>query len=136
MSMTRNTLQILVTAIAAISMGAGALTSVSASQATDAFKYPRLVLNGRLSDTFLFDQCEYISGMTCRITLKAGRTLPSQVFFTEFDGAGKQVKRKVRLVYPNLKPGESGRATFRLRSGTPSKIVMYGEWKGAWKSPY
>src|SRR3954469_13592007 len=91
---------------------------VSAAQGEAAFKYPLLVLEGRLANTLVFDRCEYISGMTCRITLKRNATLPSRVFFSEYGKSEKQLGRKLRLIYPNLKPGESGRATFRLQSST------------------
>ena len=111
-------------------------TPAAAIPVFEPFQSPRLVLEGRLADTFSFGRCEYISGMTCRVTLKRGATLPSQVYSAEYDNSGTQVSPRVRLIYPNLKPGESGYATFRLRSGTPARLVLSGEWTGPWKDPY
>jgi hypothetical protein len=42
---------------------------------------------------------------------------------------------RVRLIYPELGPGETGRATFRIHS-PPATIVLQGEWKGPWQDPY
>jgi hypothetical protein len=133
MAKNRNAARLVLTTTA---MVIAAANIESASQAGDVFKYPRLILQGRLASTFVIDQYEYISGMTCRIALKGGGVLPSQVFFIEFDAAGKQIGRKVRLIYPQLNRGETGKATFRLRSGSPAKVVLRGEWKGPWKDPY
>ena|SRR5437879_9416611 len=32
--------------------------------------------------------------------------------------------------------GEAGYATFRIRSSSPTKDVLRGEWKGPWRDPY
>jgi hypothetical protein len=123
-------------AVVVVSFPARPIAFGEGKQANEGFEYPRLVLHGKLATTLVIDHCEYISGMTCRIRLKETAALPSRVFFTEYDSAGKQVGRKVRLIYPKLNPGESGKATFRLRSSIPSKIVLRGEWKGPWRDPY
>jgi len=62
--------------------------------------------------------------------------LPSEVFFTEFDEHGSQAGARVRLIYPELKSGETGWATFRIRLATPTKIVLQGEWNGSYRDPY
>jgi hypothetical protein len=100
------------------------------------FSYPKLVLEDKLARTFTVDGCEYISGMTCRISYNGKEPLPSEVFFIELDQAGKTLGPKIRLIYPKLKPGESGKATFRIRSNNPAKIVLQGHWNGPWKDPY
>ena len=100
------------------------------------FQYPELVLQGRLAMIFKIDRCEYISGMTCRIRYNGKAPLPSEVFFVEIDAEGKTQRSRVRLIYPRLQSGESGKATFRLRSSSPARIVLTGEWKGPWKDPY
>ena len=100
------------------------------------FRYPSFELAGDLKDIFEVKDCEYISGMTCRIHYKGVRPLPSQVFFTEFDEQGRQAGPAVRLLYPRLQPGETGYGTFRIRSSSPAKVVLRGEWKGPWRNPY
>jgi hypothetical protein len=100
------------------------------------FRIPNFEFKGKLAKTFELSDCEYISGITCRIRYSGVLPLPSQVFFTEFDERGQQASARVRLIYPKLAPGETGRATFRIRSGRPSKVVLEGEWKGPWRDPY
>jgi hypothetical protein len=100
------------------------------------FRYPQMVLEGHLNEIFTLCGCRYISGMTCRIEYNGARPLPSQVFFKELDESGKSAGPEVRLIYPRLEPGETGLATFRIRSSSPTKISLRGEWKGAWKDPY
>jgi hypothetical protein len=100
------------------------------------FRYPEMVLQGHLSEIFTLCGCEYISGMTCRIEYNGARPLPREVFFKEFDESGKAAGPEVRLIYPRLEPGETGYATFRIRSGSPTRISLRGEWKGPWKNPY
>ena len=95
-----------------------------------------MVLRGHLKETFTLCGCEYLSGMTCRIEYSGARPLPSEVFFQEFDKAGTPAGPEVRLIYPNLKPGETGFATFHIRSSSPAKISLRAEWKGPWKDPY
>jgi hypothetical protein len=104
---------------------------------TDAgFRIPNFELSGKLAKIFKLSNCEYISGITCRIHYNGVLPLPSQVFFTEFDERGQQAAVRVRLIYPKLAPGETGRATFRIRSGRPAKVVLEAEWKGPWRDPY
>ena len=104
--------------------------------ADSGFTYPRFELKGKLAKIFTVTDCEYISGMTCRIHYSGVLPLPSQVFFTEFDEHGQKAGTQVRLIYPKLGPGETGRATFRIRLSRPAKIVLEGEWKGPWRDPY
>ena len=73
--------------------------------------------------------------MTCKITYNGKSPLPSEVFFTEVDSDGHAGK-KTRLIYPNLKAGERGAATFRIHAGEPAKIILAGVWDGPWKNPY
>jgi hypothetical protein len=100
------------------------------------FQYPELVLQDRLATIFTIDRCEYISGLTCRIRYNGKAPLPSEVFFVEVDAEEKAPRSRVRLIYPRLKSGESGKATFRLRSSSAARIILTGEWKGPWKNPY
>jgi hypothetical protein len=100
------------------------------------FVIPKFELAGKLARIFTVNKCQYISGMTCSIRYKAVFPLPSQVFFTEFDESGRKVGARVRLIYPKLNPGETGKATFRLRSDKPAKVILEGEWNGPWRNPY
>ena len=97
---------------------------------------PAIVLSETLATIFAVDHCEFVSGLTCRITYNGKRRLPSCVFFTEFAEDGKSAGPKVRLIYPRLDAGESGKATFRTRLDFPAKIVLVGEWHGPWQAPY
>jgi hypothetical protein len=101
-----------------------------------AFRIPKFELAGKLSKIFKVSRCEYISGLTCRIHYNGKLPLPSEVFFTEFDDHGKKAGPRVRLIYPELNPGETGIATFRIRLSSPAKIVLEGEWNGPWRDPY
>lgn len=101
-----------------------------------AFRYPKFELKGDVAKIFAVTDCEYISGMTCRIHYNGSLPLPTRVFFTEFDGRGHKAGARVRLIYPKLEPGETGRATFRIRMFRPTKVLLEGEWKGQWKDPY
>jgi len=116
--------------------GLGERQNQPQSSADDGFRLPSFVLEGNLAKIFVLSKCEYISGITCSIHYNGVLPLPSQVFFTEFDEHGHQAGARVRLIYPELKPGERGAATFRTRSAFPSKIVLHGEWKGPWRNPY
>ena len=104
--------------------------------AEDAFRLPKFELEGRLAKIFEVTDCEYISGITCRIHYNGALPLPSHVFFTEFDEQGQRSGKRVRLIYPKLEPGEKGRATLRIRLARPAKIVLQGEWNGPWQDPY
>ncbi len=97
---------------------------------------PKLELSGRLREIVSFSDCKFISGLTCRVEYNGKSPLPSEVFFTEYDSAGRKLGKKTRLVYPHLKAGERGSATFRLRSLSPARIVLQGVWGGPWKDPY
>ena len=103
----------------------------------DGFCFPHIELSLRLSEIFVFSDCRWISGMTCKITYNGKSRLPSEVFFTEFDSYGEQLGRRTRLIYPNLAPGERGAATFLSRNtGNPARIVLDAAWDGPWKNPY
>jgi len=66
----------------------------------------KLILKGRLVDTFEFAQCDAVSGMTCKITLKDGARLPSRVFVQALDSHDEPLGNRLLLPYPRLKPGE------------------------------
>jgi hypothetical protein len=100
------------------------------------FRVPTFQLTGKLAKIFSIQKCEYISGLTCRIRYNGAAPLPSEVYFTEFDQQGRKVGPRVRLIYPKLKPKETGVATFRIRMAEPTKIVLQGEWNGPWRDPY
>jgi hypothetical protein len=108
----------------------------SCGQDSSGWTYPTFKLKGRLAEIFAISDCQWISGLTCRIRYNGRYALPSEVFFTEYDVKGKRLGRRTRLIYPHLKAGERGYATFRLRSGCPSTIELEGIWKGEWKNPY
>ncbi|HET6842431.1 MAG TPA: hypothetical protein VFK06_12225 [Candidatus Angelobacter sp.] len=95
---------------------------------------PPIVLKGKLADLLQISDCRAISGMTCRISFTENAVLPSRVFLQEIDEANHQAGHKRPLIYSDLKPGESGWATFRV--GRARTVVLTGEWKGSWKSAY
>jgi hypothetical protein len=99
-------------------------------------RVPTFQLTTRLAKIFSIQKCEYISGLTCKIHYNGAGPLPSQVFFTEFDENGDKAGPRIRLIYPELKPGETGTATFRIRLAEPAKVVLQGEWNGPWRDPY
>jgi hypothetical protein len=101
----------------------------------DGFCFPQIDLSPRLSEMFVISDCQWISGMTCKVTYNGKSPLPSEVFFTEFDPDGSQVGPRTRLIYPELAPGEHGAATFRVRTH-PARIFLEGTWDGPWKNPY
>jgi hypothetical protein len=101
-----------------------------------AFPIPKFELTAKLSKIFTISRCEYISGLTCQIHYNGKLPLPSEVFFEEFDEHGKKAGPRVRLIYPELKPGRDGVATFRIRLSRPARIVLEGEWNGPWRDPY
>ena len=74
--------------------------------------------------------------MTCDLHYNGVLPLPSQVFVTEFDERGQQAGARIRLIYPKLRAGEEGRATFRIRLSEPDKIVLQGGRNGPWRNPY
>ncbi len=96
-----------------------------------------LILKGRLVDTFEFTQCDAVSGMTCRVTLKDGAQLPSRVFVQALDSHNQPLGKKLPLPYPELKPKQSGRTSFpsRIPAGTAT-VVLTGEWNGRYRPAY
>lgn len=100
---------------------------------------PEFVLQDKLQQIFSLSDCQFISGITCKITYNGKLPLPSEVFFTELDDQGQALGKKTRLIYPHLNPGERGTATFMQRGvtkGWPTKVVLMGKWDGPWKDPY
>ena len=101
-----------------------------------AWDMPKMELEPQLAEIFTVRRCKFISGMTCRIKYNGKAPLPSEVFFTEYDAEGKALGPRTRLIYPKLEKGETGVATFRLRSGHPARVVLAGSWNGPWRNPY
>ena len=99
-------------------------------------RIPPFELRGNLAKIFSISDCQYISGLTCKIRYNGAAPLPSEVFFEEFDEHGRKAGARVRLIYPKLERGERGSATFRIRLASPAKIVLQGEWNGPWRDPY
>jgi hypothetical protein len=97
---------------------------------------PVMKLTGDLQKIFSIADCHAISGLTCRITYNGKLPLPSEVIFVEYDKNGTVVGNKTRLIYPELKPGETGYATFRIKSASSTTIDLTGIWKGPYKNPY
>jgi hypothetical protein len=97
---------------------------------------PVMKLTGDLQKIFSITRCQWISGLTCRISYNGKLPLPSEVFFIELDKEGRVVGKKTRLIYPKLEPGETGYATFRINSDSTAKIVLSRIWKGPYKNPY
>lgn len=118
----------------------GTVSSMPGQQAEGhndhAFRVPKIELREKLAKIFSVSDCKYISGLTCRIRYNGTAPLPSEVFFTEFDDQGRKAGSRTRLIYPKLKAGERGYATFRIRLAEPAKIVLEGEWNGPWRDPY
>lgn len=102
----------------------------------DGWCVPVMKLTGDLQKIFSITDCQAISGLTCRISYNGKLPLPSEVFFVELDKDGNVVGKKTRLIYPKLKPGETGYATFRINSASTVTIVLSGIWKGPYKNPY
>ena len=97
---------------------------------------PVMKLTGDLEKIFSITDCHAISGLTCKISYNGKLPLPSEVFFIELDKDGNVVGKKTRLIYPELKPRETGYATFRINSASTATIVLSGIWKGPYKNPY
>ena len=101
---------------------------------------PKLKLEGDLSKIFAIptSKCQAISGLTCRITYNGRLPLPSEVFFEETSTDGKKLSKPVRLIYPHLKKGETGVATFRISSHNTvtTTITLIAKWEGPWENPY
>lgn len=126
------------TLVCCLSLGAqsGADIRSERIQTCDHFCYG-LVLKGRLIDTFAFSRCEAISGMTCHIALKNGAQLPSRVFVQALDSRNQPLGKRRLLIYPELKAGEAGSATFPLKLPDGTKtVILTGEWNGPYRSAY
>ncbi len=96
------------------------------------FESPGIKLDPALARIFSVDRCQWISGLTCKITYNGKGPLPSRVFFTEFDAQGRAVGPRVTLIYPHLNPSERGAATFRITSASPASLRLTAQWGGAW----
>jgi hypothetical protein len=73
-------------------------------------------LTGDLRKIFSITDCHAISGLTYKMSYNGKLPLPSEIFSVEFDKDGNVVGKKTRLIYPKLKPGETGYATFTNNS--------------------
>jgi hypothetical protein len=96
-----------------------------------------LILQGRLTDTLEFSQCDAISGMTCHLKLLDGAQLPSRIFVQALDSQDKPLGKRLLLPYPRLKAKEKGRTSFP--SGIPNgtkTVVLTGEWNGEYRPAY
>lgn len=94
----------------------------------------KIVIHGKLAQILKISSCEGISGMTCRIQFaQRSVELPSRIVVRQLDTHGHVLGSKF-LPYPNLKPGETGRASFLV--GTADTLVLVGEFGGPWKSAY
>jgi len=140
--MRKTTVTILLTGAAVIlcpsALGAGKPAYVKQPRTAQqkAEGIPVIELEPKLSRIFKVRRCEFISGMTCHITYNGKMPLPSEVFFVEYDAQGKRLGKKTRLIYPKLKKGETGYATFFLRSAEPARIIITAVWNGPWRNPY
>jgi hypothetical protein len=108
---------------------------IESTEERRAWGYPTIELQGRLHDIFTVTHCQYISGLSCRISYNGRAPLPSEMLFVPYDVAGKTEGPRVRVIYPRLEPGESGTATFRIGSH-PARLVLRGVWDGPWRDPY
>jgi hypothetical protein len=97
---------------------------------------PNIKLDASLARIFSISHCEWISGLTCKISYNGKGPLPSEIFFVELDAKGKTLGPQTRLLYPHLTTGETGRATFRINVAAPASLVLSAKWDGAWRSPY
>ena len=97
-----------------------------------------LILKGQLIETLEFSRCIAISGMTCHITLKGKARLPSRIFVQPLDSQNRPLgTRQLLLIYPELKSGGRGWATFPNRIPVATEtLVLTGEWNGAYRSAY
>jgi hypothetical protein len=89
-----------------------------------------------LIETFEFSKCDAISGMTCHIALKKGAQLPSRVFIQALDSRNQPLGKRRLLIYPELKDGERGWATFLRVPNGAKTVVLTGEWNGQYRDPY
>ncbi len=100
------------------------------------FNLPDLELKGRLGADIEFSNCERISGITCTIEVKSGHNLPSQIIVEEVYSDGEQHGKAWPLIYPQLSPGQQGKATFLRIHGNPNRLILRGEWSGKWVNKY
>jgi hypothetical protein len=117
-----------------LAIAAEPLREVSVSP-VNGFDFPRFVLTGRLGAALTIERCEYVSGLTCTIRLQPDAVLPTRIYSTELGLDGKALGPETRVLYPNLSPGERGRATLSLKTH-PDRIALRGEWNGPWQDPY
>src|SRR5262245_32428761 len=123
------------TLMAAVARAEDTVCAAPMASGKDGFCYPAIELRGDLAEIFTVSECQWISGMTCRIAYNGKKPLPSEVFFQEVDAKGEGRVPRPRLIYPHLSAGERGTATFRVHS-TPVRIVLEGVWKGPRRDPY
>lgn len=95
----------------------------------------RFVLVGRIAKTLKIERCRHISGLTCTIRLQLNQVLPTRIYSTELGSDGQPLGPEKRVLYPNLSPGERGRATVSLEDH-PDRILVRGVWDGPYQSPY
>ncbi len=112
------------------------LTSSNRVLAEDRPQAPAIELDTRLREIFTISDCTYISGLTCKVHYNGKAPLPTEVFFVELDAKDKPIGKRVRLIYPHLKKGESGLATFRIQAAAPAQIRLEASGNGPWKDPY
>jgi hypothetical protein len=97
----------------------------------------RIVIQASLAQAIEIWDCKAVSGMTCRIGLRSdAKALPSEIFIGYFGPNGQKIGTTKRLIYPNLKRGEKGWATFNLVAGELKTVRLTGRWDGPWKNPY
>lgn len=100
---------------------------------------PEIKLDAQLAKIFSMPsaKCHTISGLTCKVNYNGSMPLPSEVFFVELDAKGNTISKPVRLIYPQLRKGETGAATLSTGpSPDTTTILLTGKWEGPWKSPY
>lgn len=121
---------------------AGGLTHVAASAAEpettcpppevlspSGWCFPKIEVEGRLAQIFEFSDCEWISGLSCKLVYNQKAPFPSRVFFVEYDSAGRLVGKRTRLLFYMVEgPARVSGAMFRLRARHTSCIVVRGEW--------
>ena len=99
----------------------------------DCIGCPKIIIHGKLARILKVSWCEGISGLTCRIQFAESAVLPSRIIVQQLDRSQNSLGKKF-LPYPNLKPGEKGRASFP--AGSANTLVLVGDFKGAWRSAY
>jgi hypothetical protein len=120
--------------VSMFALAAGWTQQAAQQKPCEAFCVPSFELKGKLAKIFSISNCEFISGLTCRIHYNGDLPLPSEVYFTELDEHGKPAGARVRLIYPEMKKDETGIVTFRIRTGSAAKIVLEGRWNGPYRN--